>query len=489
MAHQRRFRAGLFAFVLLSVAPTRTAEAQAERPNLIVILADDMGFSDVGAYGSEIETPHLDGLAREGLRFTQFYATPRCSPTRAALLTGLYPHQVGMGHLSGGFGDPAYQGYLNERSLTLAEALKPAGYRSYAVGKWHVGDARERWPLRHGFDRFYGIPVGGGVYFWPPHLGRTLVLDTTAVTPPEGWYSTDAFSDYAVRFVEEHAAEHAGRPFFLYLAHIAPHFPLQAPPEAVAEYEGRYLAGWDTLRARRLERQQTSGLLASDVALPPRTSRAPAWASLTDAERAAQAHKMAVYAAQVDRMDQGIGRLVDALDRLGLAENTLVVFLSDNGASAERIDRSRDPDAPVGHPDSFVSYGPGWANLSDAPFQRFKKWTYEGGIRSPLLARWPGEIGAGTTTAAVGHVIDLMPTFLELAGAAYPGEAAGLLPLEGKSLVPVLRGADIRGQIGRCSGSTRGTERCGRAGGSWWPNRARRGRSTTWRRTRSSCMI
>ncbi|MPY88735.1 MAG: sulfatase-like hydrolase/transferase [Luteitalea sp.] len=414
------------------------SEREVRRPNIILILADDMGYSDLGSYGSEIVTPNLDRLASEGLRFRQFYNTARCSPTRASLLMGRYPHEVGVGHLTEDFGHPSYQGYLSERGSTIPEALKSFGYRSYAVGKWHVGDERGHWPLDRGFDRFYGIPAGGGVYFWPPLLDRQLVLDASVITPPDGWYSTDAFNDQAVSFIRE--AHQAGQPFFLYLPHIAPHFPLQAPEHDIARYRERYREGWDVLRARRHRRLLEEGLIDDVWKLPPRDPEAPPWEEVKEKEKKQWVEKMAVYAATIDRMDQGIGRVLNVLDELSIAEHTMVLFLSDNGAEAGHVDRGR-PGAPPGHPDSFMSYDLPWANLSNTPFRRFKTWVHEGGIASPLIVRWPEVISAGSITHEVGHVIDLMPTFLEVAGrSAKWHNSRQQVPLDGRSLLPVLQG-------------------------------------------------
>lgn len=405
-------------------------------PNIVVILADDMGYSDIGSYGGEVPTPNLDRLAAEGTRFTQFYNSGRCVPTRASLLTGLYSHQVGLGHMTADFGHDSYRGALNRRGITLAEALKPAGYRSYAVGKWHLGSARGQWPLDRGFDRFYGLPEGGGVYFWPPFRERNVVLDSTVVEPQAGWYSTDAFNDYAVRFIRE--AHRTGAPFFLYLAHIAPHFPMQAPAEDIARHRGRYLQGWDAVRRARYQRLLEQGVADSSWKLSPRAPGAPAWESVADKDE--WDLKMAVYAAIVERMDRGIGDLLATLDSLGISDETLVIFLSDNGASAEHLDEG-DPSAPPGSPRSFTTYDLPWANVSNTPFRGFKSSVHQGGIATPMIARWPGVIPRGRIDReSVGHVIDLMPTLLEVAGATYPARHLGaeLAPLPGRSLLPPL---------------------------------------------------
>ena len=441
-------------------SPAQNASAQEQqRPNIVVILADDLGFSDLGSYGSEIPTPHLDRLARQGMRFSNFYVTPRCAPTRASLLTGLYNHRAGMGHMPGGwelprrvqrtFGSPHYQKHLRDRAATLAEVLKErAGYRTGIFGKWHLSTTRAHWPTRHGFDRFYGVPSGGGFYFWPPPspVAERKVVAGNAVTAPAatdwraetGWHSTEAFAARAARFVEDAAGDE--QPFFLYLASIAPHYALQAFPSAIAEHEGDYRTGWDQLRRRRYERLTESGLLDSARApLPERDAYVPAWDSVDNKER--WDRKMAIYAAQVQSLDRRVGQVLDALDRRGERENTLVLFLSDNGACAEDMNRSASG-ATLGGPRSFVSYDRPWAHLSSTPFRGFKQDTYEGGIASPLIARWPGRIPEGASSDQVGHVIDLMPTLLDAAGATYPDSLGrrDLLSLDGRSLLPALEG-------------------------------------------------
>lgn len=413
------------------------ASPQVERPNIVLIMADDMGFSDIGAYGGEISTPNLDRMAEEGLRFSQFYNTGRCVPTRASLLTGQYSHRVGTGHMTADWGHVSYRGFLSDRTLTIAEALKGAGYRTMMTGKWHVGDDPAHFPRQRGFDRFYGIPAGGGVYFWPTILDRTVYLDDEAVEPDSGWYSTDAFTDYAVEFIDE-AAE-GEEPFFLYVAYIAPHFPLQAHEEDIQRYLGTYSMGWDSLRAQRYRRQQALGLAGANMPLSPRDELVPAWEDVDDKE--IWDRKMATYAAMVDRLDQGIGRIIAALKKHGIDDETLVLFLSDNGGSEEHQLRG-DPEAPVGSPASFTTYDRPWAQASNTPFRFYKKWQHEGGIATPLIAYWPGVVDAGGWTDEPGHVIDFLPTFLDLAGVTIEEVASGreFLPPAGTSLVPLLRG-------------------------------------------------
>ena len=445
----------VFCGVLLSVvygAGIACASASgAGRPNVIVILADDLGWSDIGCYGGEIETPHLDRLAQGGLRFTQFYNAARCCPTRAALLTGLYPHQAGIGHMTGNDGIPSYQGFLNDRCVTLAEALKPAGYTALVAGKWYVGGARGQWPLDRGFDRFWGVPSGGGVYFNDALQIRKEVFfveGAERVEPPDDMYVTDAFTDRAIAFIEE-AVRRTDAPFFLYLAHIAPHWPLQAKPADIAKYAGRYDHGWDAVRERRFSRQKAMGLVPRDAVLSPRDPQARAWDELPKAQRRELARRMEIYAAQVDCIDQNVGRLLAALDTLGKLDNTLIVFLSDNGCSAEGgpggFSRGL-PGAAIGTGLSYASAGLEWANASNTPFRKYKSYAHEGGIITPFIAHWPAGIAApGALRRQPGHVIDLMPTLLELAGAAYPRGVKGrsMAAFEGRSLVSAFQDRGI----------------------------------------------
>ena len=434
------------AFVLcLAVS---AASGQSPRPNIVLIMADDMGWSDLGCYGGEIDTPNLDALAGGGVRFTQFYNTGRCCPTRAALLTGLYSHQAGIGHMTGNDGIPSYQGFLNDRCATIAEALRPAGYATLMTGKWHVGSAPGQWPLDRGFDRFWGTPSGGGVYFADTLKVRPNVFFVDGdrrIEPPEDLYVTETFTTEAIEFVEESVRQDR-RPFFLYLAHIAPHWPLQAKPEDIAKYRGRYDAGWDVVRDQRFDRQKKFGLLPSDIELSPRHPLARAWDDVPEADRRELAHRMEIYAAQVDCIDQNVGRLVAKLTELGQLENTLILFLSDNGCSAEGgpggFSRG-EPGAAIGSALSYASAGLEWANACNTPFRKFKMDTYQGGIATPLIVHWPAAIlptGAQSPRLVhkPAHVIDLMPTLLDIAGVEYPERVAGkeLLPLEGRSLKP-----------------------------------------------------
>lgn len=439
------FRAsGFFLFVLCAASFARAAQ----RPNIVLILADDLGYADLGCYGSEIATPNLDRLAAGGIRFTQFYNAARCCPTRAALLTGLYPHEAGVGHMLQPWHPPSYTVGIQPNTVTIGQLLRDAGYRTYHVGKWHVGGAdqadRPNHPLNRGFDHTFGTAGGGGFFDLQP-----LYQDREYIKPGANFYATEAFTDHAVEFLDRHGKEGNSQPFFLHLCYTAPHFPLHALDEDVAKYRGKYRDGWDQLRERRFARQRELGLLPEGVKLSPRDPVAQAWADVPDSERDEWDLRMAVYAAMIDRMDQGIGRVLAAVEKLGATENTLVMFLSDNGASAEALDswpnpaRGHRPGAITGQRDSHRCLEVGWANAANTPFREHKMWTHEGGISTPLVAYWPAGIKArGELTQQVGHVIDILPTLLEVAGAKYPDEFHGqpIAAPSGESLLPALTG-------------------------------------------------
>jgi arylsulfatase len=426
----------------LATARLTFARAADKRPNIVVIMADDMGFSDIGCYGGEVDTPNLDRLAANGLRFTQFYNTARCCPTRASLLTGLYSHQAGIGHMVGNHGYPSYQGYLNDRCVTIGEALGAAGYQTLMTGKWHVGNKPGHWPLDRGFDRFYGSNTSTGSYFGvhDDSYDRRLILDDREIEPLDEWYATDAYTDYAIRFVDD--ACRKDRPFLLYLAYTAPHWPLHALPEDIAKYRGKYRRGWDVLRRERHARMIELGIVDKRWPLSPRGGTP--WDSLSEAKQDEMDLRMAVYAAMIDRMDQNIGRLVETLTERGVLDDTLLLFLSDNGGCAEGgLSGFNREGGPIGSPQSYASYGLCWANASDTPFRRYKKWTHEGGIATPLIAHWPAVIkNAGELVHEPGHVIDIMATCCDVAGATYPKTYHGrsIVPLEGKSLMPLFCG-------------------------------------------------
>ena len=431
---------GSIALLLLLTMPATASSATSRpaRPNIVLILADDLGFSDLGCYGSEIATPNLDRMAGQGIRFTQFYNAARCCPTRAALMTGRYPHQAGVGHMGRDMGLPAYQGFLNQSSVTIAEALRTAGYHCLMSGKWHLGETRPHFPIDCGFEHYYGLLGGASSYFclWP---NRRMAIDGDLYRPdPKGFYMTDAITDRAIGYLEDYAR--LPEPFFLYVAYTAPHAPLHAPPEDIARYRGKYRVGCDERRQRRYRRMVDLDIIDARGALSPRYPRATAWEKVTDPDR--EDLKMAVYAAQIDRMDRGIGRILDKLRTLGVEDNTLVMFLSDNGGDAEEIDESKPGSLP-GEPDSNLGYGRGWSNVSNTPFRQHKRYVHEGGISTPMIVRWPAGIGRhGVMERAVGHVIDILPTCLEIAGIPYPKEfeKRSIKPMAGRSLLPLLQG-------------------------------------------------
>jgi arylsulfatase len=456
-------------------------------------MCDDVGYSDIGCYGGEVQTPNLDALAQQGVRFTQFYNTARCCPTRAALMTGLYAHQAGIGHMmddkSATVGD-AYTGDLSKRAVTIAEALKSTGYATYMTGKWHVtkvtnpknDSEKHNWPLQRGFDRFYGTIHGAGSFFDP----NSLVRDNGFISPyndseyqPAEFYYTDAINDHAAKFLVEHQKLAADKPFFLYMAHTAAHWPMHAKESDIAKYKGRYDAGYDAIRAARLEKMKKLGLLDPRWQISP---QAGDWSQVEN--KAWETRCMEVFAAMLDCMDQGIGRLVDTLKKNGQYENTLILFLQDNGGCAEGmgrkgpfVARGNSPSLPPlakdylqpdmipkqtrdGYPmrqgagvmpgpaDTYIGYGESWANVSNTPFREYKHWEHEGGISTPLIAHWPRGIPAtrhGQLESQPSHLIDIMATCVDVAGAKYPSEFNGqsIQPMEGVSLVPALGGKSI----------------------------------------------
>lgn len=431
--------------MLALTVPFAASATKTQRPNFIVIVADDMGFSDLGCYGGEIKTPNIDRLASEGVRFTQFYNCARCCPTRASLLTGLYNHSAGIGHMVDDMGTPAYQGYLNDRCVTFAETLRAAGYQTLMSGKWHVGEERPHWPTDRGFDHYYGLISGASSYF-QLDTGRTMAIDDRPYVPAsDGFYMTDAITENAIRMVHDAAAKPS--PYLLYLAYTAPHWPLQAYPSDIEKYRGHYREGWDVLRQRRYNRQIAMGIIKPEWKLSPRYEKVPAWDTLTEKEKDEWDLRMAVYAAQIDRMDQDIGKLLKALEETHQLDNTIVFFLSDNGASAEeKIGKGvqANPEDPLpGGPKSFTSYRTPWANLSDTPFQMFKHYTDEGGIAAPLIAWSPKYISRRNALEHTpAHVMDIHPTMLKLARGRYPAEFRGntILPLAGDDLWPLVQG-------------------------------------------------
>jgi arylsulfatase len=414
------------------------ASAQPKRANILVILADDMGFSDIGCYGSEIATPNLNRLASQGLRFTHFRNTARCCPSRSSLLTGIYPHQAGVGLMVDDRGRPGYQGYLNDRCVTMAEVLRPAGYRTLMSGKWHVGENRPHWPTDRGFEKYFGL-ISGACNYFRLDEGRQMALDDKPWSPPTdgSFYMTDAIADHAVDHLDKFGR--GPQPFFLYTAFTAPHYPLHAHPQDIARYEGKYMKGWDVLRRERHQRMIEMGIVDKRWPLTPRDSEVPAWDTVED--KKAWDRRMAVYAAQIDRLDFGIGRILQKLRDIGAEDNTLVLFLADNGGCAEVVDEGK-PGVPPGLPDSFLSYGVPWANASNTPFRLYKRWVHEGGVATPFIARWPSVIKQkNTLTHETGHLTDIMATAVDISGAKYPG--APIQPMEGRSLLPVFQGKSI----------------------------------------------
>lgn len=428
----------------------------AEKPNIVVILADDMGFSDIGCYGGEIATPNLDRLATNGVRFTQFYNTGRCCPTRAALLTGLYSHQAGVGHMTDERKDKSgqvlagYSGRLNDRCVTIAEALKPAGYFTAMVGKWHVGQNLGVTPSGRGFERSLNAAAGG--FYFSDSKGGPLFLDgknlgRSEEPLPKEWYTTDLWTDFGLKFVDE--ARAAKKPFFLYVGENAPHFPLQAPQEDIQRWRGKFKAGWDALREARYRRQIEMGLIDKSWPLSPRLAEVPAWESLSPEQQDRYDLLMSVYAAVVERLDQAIGRLVKGLEERGELDNTLILFMSDNGGNAEAGIPGKTGIGTPGDAKSDVFIGQCWATLNNTPFVRYKHYTDEGGISTPLIAHWPKGIPAarnGQFEKQPGHLVDVMATCLDLGGAAYPKEVGGkpITPFEGVSLRPAMLGEDIK---------------------------------------------
>ena len=463
------------------------------RPNIVLILADDMGFSDAGCYGGEIRTRNIDHLAQEGVRFSQFYNMARCCPTRASLLTGLYPYQAGMGGMNQDQGTPAYRGEINDRCATIAEVLRPQGYHTGMVGKWHlvhlniasasaeqqkammdfkldapISPSKQNWPSNRGFEDYWGTIPGVDSY-WDPY---GLVHNEESIPRDrKDFYYTDFITQQSVRMIDKFSQDKS-KPFFMYVAYTAPHWPMQAPQADVDRYKETYAAGWDAIREGRYERQLKMGLIKPEWKLSPRAfnpqladrdSKVTPW---TEAENKPwQAARMATYAAMVEILDRGIGNIMAQLKKSGADKNTVVIFLSDNGACQENVQPSwydipsqtRDGRAirvgndarymPGGDETVYQSYGPMWANASNTPFRRFKHFTEEGGISAPFIVRWPdGHLQGGRIEKnAVGDVIDLMPTIVEMASASYPSSLKGkpIQPLEGVSLLPALKGSAV----------------------------------------------
>lgn len=461
-----------------------SAAVGADRPNILLVMVDDMGWSDLGCYGGDVRTPHIDSLAAGGLRFTQFYNTGRCCPTRASLLTGLYPHRAGVGQMTFDTGKPGYRGFLTPNTVTIAEVLREAGYRTAMVGKWHLSLTEtgpnhmkylnnqailetfsdpKTYPVGRGFEEHYGV-IWGVVNFFDPF---SLVHNTEPIrSVSDDYHITDALTDHAVKYIEKYSQ--GDEPFFLYLAHTAPHWPLHALPEDIARYEDTYKPGWQAIREARYRRQIELGLIDPQTTpLSERHPNEPDWADNPHKDWDARA--MAVHAAMIDRVDQGIGGIIQTLKDRNLYENTLILFLSDNGASSEvpgrpgfdRTSQTREgremiyyggrspKDVLPGPEHTYAGIGPHWANVANTPLRYWKATQHEGGIRTPLIAHWPKglKVRQGAITHEPGHVIDIMATCLDLAGAEYPREYDGreITHTDGKSLVPILRGDDRHG--------------------------------------------
>jgi arylsulfatase A-like enzyme len=416
-----------------------------KKPNILLIMADDMGFSDMGAMGGEIKTPNLNSLAAGGILYKQFYNGARCCPTRASLMTGLYPHQTGMGWMTiEDLGTESYAGELNHNCVTIAEVLKTSGYKTYLSGKWHlVSDKnssqdsdKNAWPLQRGFDRFFGTLLGSGSYYTP----NSLASQNTLINAPDGFYYTDAISDTAVSMIQENRL--TGSPFFMYVAYTSPHWPLHAPKEDYEPYINQYSIGWDSIRQERFNRQKKLGIIDKDWTLSVRNPEAPAWDSLSDEKKKDMILRMSIYAAQVEVMDRGIGRIVTELEKRGELKNTLIFFLQDNGACAEFVSRGNLDLAVLGTNESFESYRLPWANASNTPFRLFKSWTHEGGISTPLIVHWPeGVVNSGRMSDRPGMLMDIMATCVEVSGSEYPLQFKGneIHNLEGESLLSSIK--------------------------------------------------
>ena len=466
------FSTFLFASLLIGLVSgplPASAEPDRTRPNIVLIMVDDMGYSDIGCYGGEVQTPHLDRLAEGGLRFTQFYNTAKCHTTRAELLTGNYAYSIGDNNM--------------EHGATFGEVLRPIGYRTLIAGKWH----QKPLPTTRGFDRYFGLADGCSNFFNPglkarpgegppgrkgkTRVRRWAIEDKVIMgytSPDKDFYHTDAFTSYAIDRLDEYKDE--DKPFILYLPYTAPHYPLHAWPKDIAKYRGKYKIGWDEIRKQRFARMTEMGIIGPNHKLSPRASRA--WNDLSDQQKDEEDLKMAVYAAMIDRVDQNLGRLFAKLRELGKWNNTLIMFLTDNGACPEQPNTT--PDIPPGPVESYRTVSVAWANASNTPYRKFKSTDYEGGIRTPFIAHWPGVIKPGMT-AQVGHIIDVSATFRDITGAKYPTQILGnrTKPPIGKSLLPVFKGkqrephAEIYWHFNRANAVRQGDLKVVRAGKDW----------------------
>jgi len=460
----------LFSFFLSLFFATSPVWSKPDRtrPNFILIMVDDMGYSDLGCYGGEVKTPNIDKLAKNGLRFTQFYNTAKCHTTRAELLTGNYAYSIGDNHM--------------EHGATFAEVLRPIGYRTLISGKWHQVPL----PTTRGFDRYYGLADGCSNFFNPgvqarpgeglpgrkrSSLRRWAIEDKVIMgytSPDKKFYHTDVFTDYAIDRLDEYKDE--DKPFVLYLPYTAPHYPLHAWPEDIAKYRGKYKIGWDKIRKQRFKRMNEMGIIGPNHKLTPRASKS--WDDLSEEQKDAEDLKMAVYAAMIDRVDQNLGHLFAKVKELGEWDNTLIMFLTDNGACPEQPNTT--PDIPPGPVESYRTVSVGWANASNTPYRKFKSTDYEGGIRTPFIAHWPGVIKPGMTNQ-VGHIIDVSATFRDITGAKYPQKILGnktKAPI-GKSLLPIFKGKErepheeIFWRFNRANAVRQGDLKVVRAGKTW----------------------
>ena len=439
-------KTGLLTTGLVVAANAQAAAPKESKPNIIMIMVDDLGFSDVGPYGaSEIQTPNIDKLAKEGIRFRQFYNNSISAPTRSSLITGQYQHKAGVGYFNVNLGLPAYQGFLNKESLTFGEVLHEAGYTTLLSGKWHVGDDKDQWPNQRGFDQFFGFIGGASNYYNIGEKGRNevaLIKNNKPYQLDQGKYLTQEIANNAIEFLDEQNKEQ--KPFFLYLAFNAPHWPLQALPQDIEKYKGKYTIGWDSLRQIRFENAKKLGVVSPDQKLTRHDDAVKPWNKLTYDEQQLWQRRQEVYAAMIDRVDQEIGRVLAKLKELKKDDNTLIVFISDNGAqggNGTSIYTQRNT-GPVGSAGSYETQNSNWSQTGNSPLRNYKATPYEGGISAPFIAWYPGKIKAGTITDGIGHLIDLAPTFYELAGAKYPTAYHGVKTnaLPGKSLLPVLTG-------------------------------------------------
>jgi len=426
------------------------------KPNIIVILVDDLGYSDLSCYGSEVETPNIDRIAANGIRFRTFYNNARSSPTRASLLTGLYPHQVGYGALSAVPGYPNYQAYANDKNVFIPEVLKDAGYLSVMTGKWHLGNQHGVTPVARGFDQSLSGSSGGFYFHNDPTINNGTALNMNDVRIsvndprlPANWYSTHLWVEMGLKMIDEAVSKE--QPFFWYLAHNAPHFPLQAPAETIAKYRGNYSGGYDPIRNARFKRQQTMGFFLPTDKLTPRNPHPSnkQWTNMSVSEREIADNRMAIYAATIEELDKSTGKLLAYLEEKGVLDNTLIMFLSDNGGNGETGFPGRYDGTNHGSVTSQVWLGAAWADVVNTPYFLYKRHGHEGGCNTPLIISYPAGIPASLNGSIdkenFGHVIDIMPTILELTGAKYPQKykERNILPMEGISLVPAMSGAKL----------------------------------------------